>query len=53
MPYASEAQRRYAHTDTARRKGWKASSVKEFDKASKGVKLPERVVAKKLKKARG
>lgn len=59
MPYVSDAQRRYAHTKTARNKGWKASSVKEFDQASKGLKLPERVskkqraVGKKLKSAMG
>lgn len=41
MPYKSEAQRRWAHTPS----GMKAlgkSKVKEFDRASKGLKLPER-----------
>jgi DNA relaxase NicK len=40
MPYASDRQRRFFHTDTARRKGIKPSTVEEFDKASKGKKYP-------------
>lgn len=43
MPYASKAQQRFAHTSTARKAGWSASSVKEFDSASKGKALPEKV----------
>lgn len=42
MPYKSDAQRRFFHTDTARKKGISASTVKEFDEASKGMKLPKR-----------
>lgn len=42
MPYKSDAQRRFFHTDTARRKGISADTVKEFDQASKGRDLPER-----------
>ena len=42
MPYKSDAQRRFFHTDTARRKGISAADVKEFDSASRGMKLPER-----------
>lgn len=41
MPYASDAQRRFFHTDTARKKGISAETVKEFDEASRGKKLPE------------
>ena len=48
MPYASDAQRRFFHTDTARRKGISASTVAEFDSASKGKKLPDYI--KRLKK---
>lgn len=42
MPYKSAAQRRFFHTRTARAKGISAATVKEFDQASKGKKLPER-----------
>lgn len=40
MPYKSLKQERFFHTDTARKKGIKQSTVDEFDKASKGLKLP-------------
>lgn len=41
MPYASKAQQRFAHTDTAKRKGF---PTKEFDSATKDYsKLPARV----------
>lgn len=43
MPYASEAQRRFFHTDTAKKHGITAADVKEWDKASKGMRLPKRV----------
>lgn len=49
MPYKSEAQRKYFHTKTARRKGITKAMVKEFDDASKGKKIPKRV-RKKTKK---
>ena len=42
MPYASLAQERFFHTDTAKKKGISASTVKEFDQASKGMKLPKK-----------
>jgi len=41
MPYKSQAQRRFFHTDTAKRKGITSAEVKEFDQSSKGMKLPE------------
>lgn len=41
MPYASQRQRRFFHTETARRKGISAATVHEFDEASKGMRLPE------------
>lgn len=40
MPYVSEAQRKFFHTDTAKKKGITSSMVKEYDQASKGTKLP-------------
>lgn len=57
MPYKSDAQRRKFHA-LLRRGEISKKTVDEFDAASKGMNLPERVaktpksVAKKLKKAR-
>lgn len=49
MPYKSEAQRRWAHTE----KGIKAlggkKNVEEWDRESKGKKMPEKVGKKKSK----
>jgi hypothetical protein len=42
MPYKSDAQRRFFHAAEARG-DIKPSTVDEFDKASKGMKLPEHV----------
>lgn len=42
MPYASDAQRRYMHWAEEHGK-IKKSTVDEYDQASKGKKLPERV----------
>lgn len=42
MPYKSEAQRKFFHTQTAKDKGISDKTVKEFDEASKGMKLPKR-----------
>ena len=39
MPYKSDAQRRWAHTDSAKKADFPTD---EFDKASKGQKLPEK-----------
>lgn len=47
MPYQSEAQRKFFHTKTAKDKGISEKTVKEFDKESKGLKLPERSKTKK------
>ena len=41
MPYKSDAQRKFFHTATAKKKGITPAMVKEFDDASKGMKLPE------------
>lgn len=43
MPYRSDAQRKFFHTKTARKKGITSAKVKEYDAASKGMKLPEHV----------
>jgi hypothetical protein len=43
MSYVSDKQKRFFHTDTAREKGIGSKAVKEFDKASKGMHLPESV----------
>ena len=45
MPYKSDAQRRFFHTDTAKKAGITGKEVDEFDKASKGMKLPEKKMA--------
>ncbi len=42
MPYKSQAQRRWAHTE-AGMKSLGSKRVAEFDKASKGLKLPGRL----------
>lgn len=41
MPYKSDAQRRFFHTSTARKEGITPGMTKEWDEASKGMKLPE------------
>lgn len=43
MPYSSDAQRKFFHTDTAKKAGITGAEVKEFDQASKGKELPEHV----------
>jgi hypothetical protein len=50
VPYSSEAQRRFFHSKGAKAKGIKAKDVKEFDKASKGMKLPARVGKSRLER---
>jgi hypothetical protein len=47
MPYKSAQQRKWAHTK-AGKKALGVAKVKEYDKASKGKKLPKK--AKKKKK---
>lgn len=54
MPYKSDAQRRFFHTNTAKKAGITSKQVKEFDKASKDMELPEHKAKKKaLNKLRG
>ena len=46
MPYKSAAQRRWAHTRAGTKALGGASKVKEWDRASKGKRLPEKKKAK-------
>lgn len=41
MPYRSDQQRKFFHSPGAVKAGIKPSTVKEFDKESKGLKLPK------------
>jgi predicted transcriptional regulator len=50
MPYVSDKQRKFFHTKTAKRKGITAAMVEEYDKSSKGKKLPKKVKKKVGKK---
>ena len=47
MPYQSDAQRRWSHTNTGVKALGGPAKVKEWDQASKGQDLPERVAAVK------
>lgn len=46
MPYKSQAQQAFAHSATGKAKGF---PTEEFDKASKGMKLPEKADESKVK----
>ena len=46
-PYSSEAQRRWAHTKAGTKALGGKKKVKEWDNASKGRHVPERVKKKK------
>lgn len=43
MPYVSDAQRRFFHSPGAAKVGITPAMVKEYDEASRGKKLPEKV----------
>ncbi len=43
MPYRSKAQARWAHTPAGRKALGGSEAVKEWDRETKGKKLPERV----------
>lgn len=43
MPYKSQAQERWAHTEAGQKALGGADKVAEWDSASKGMKLPARV----------
>lgn len=47
MPYKSKAQARWAHTPAGKKALGGAANVKEWDRESKGKKLPERASRKK------
>lgn len=47
MPYKSDAQRRFFHSEGAKKAGITEKEVKEFDKASKGKELPDKAPKKK------
>lgn len=49
MVYKSEQQRKFFHSPGAKKAGITAKQVKEFDKASKGKKLPKKLKTKKSK----
>jgi len=50
MPYKSDSQRRFFHSAGANKAGITAKEVKDFDKKSKGKKLPEKAKKKKAGK---
>lgn len=52
MPYDSNAQRRFFHANMGKKKGITPKVVDEYDQASKGEHLPERVGKKKKPSAR-
>ena len=41
MPYKSEQQRKFFHSAGAKKAGITSATVKEYDKMSKGKKLPK------------
>jgi hypothetical protein len=43
MPYKSDKQRRFFHSAGAKKAGISKSTVDEWDRASKGKKLPRRL----------
>ena len=47
MPYKSLAQERFFHSKSAKKKGITPKMVEEFDKATKGRRLPKRVSKQK------
>ena len=52
MPYKSDAQRKFFHSKGAVKAGLAKEQIEEYDKASKGKKLPEKVKAKKKKEGK-
>lgn len=48
MPYKSDQQRKFFHSEGAKKAGIKEETIKEYDKASKGKKLPKFAKTKKL-----
>lgn len=52
MPYKSLQQLKFFHSPGAKKAGIKPEQVKEFDQASKGMKLPKFVNLKKKLKSK-
>ena len=52
MPYTSDRQRRFFHTETARKHGITPAMVREYDEASRGKNLPAKAETAE-KKAEG
>ena len=52
MPYKSDAQRRFFHSEGAKKAGISKATVDKYDKESKGKKIPEKYskIKKMLKK---
>lgn len=50
MPYSSNQQRKWAHTEKGMKALGGAAKVAEWDKESKGIKLPGKIVQAKMKK---
>ena len=50
MPYKSDQQRKWAHTEKGMKALGGAAKVAEWDKESKGMKLPGKIVQAKMKK---
>ena len=50
MPYKSKAQERWAHTKEGKKALGGEAAVEEWDKATKGKKLPERKSKKRVQK---
>lgn len=48
MPYRSEAQRKFFHSKGAKRAGLTKKDIAEWDKVSKGLKLPKRIGKKTM-----
>jgi hypothetical protein len=51
-PYKSAAQRRFFHSEEARKAGITAADVKHWDDASRGKKLPKRAHKAGARKSR-
>ena len=52
MPYKSKAQARWAHSEAGSKALGGEKKVAEWDNATKGKKLPERIGPTKLQKAK-
>jgi len=53
MPYKSDSQRRFFHSPGAKKAGISKATVDEYDKASKGKKLPEKSPWERIKTKKG